>query len=176
MNLTNNLQTWNELLDVSPVGSVLMGGAIRDWVCNVEAKDYDIFCTQTPDFFDAPGWVKIPKDFNKIDHAENYHNLDIESVHDYDVTTAAGHVVRVQMIGVNHDDPREFFKSFDHTLTLGRYGGKGLLVDKRMTDSLINHEVTCLNSANKKKSLERAIRAVLRIDPEGVDGWKFLGF
>jgi hypothetical protein len=180
MNLTNSLQTWNELLDAAPQGAVLMGGAIRDWACNHEAKDYDIFYNYRPGVHEAPNWEYIPRNydpglFDQRAHDADYNDRAIGSVYDYDVRVSNGQSVRVQLIGVHFNDPREHFRSFDHTLTLGRYGAKGLYIDKRMSDALVTRTVTWLHG-DKDKALERAQRAVSRVDPGEEAEWNYQGF
>lgn len=190
--MINKTATWNKLLEAAPAGSVLMGGAIRDWTLDREAKDYDIFYPYyIPGILEIPDWKYIPNPDAEAHQAEYDIGAGIDNqlnpiaiVSDYEVPigsyalTPDGLVipatVKVQLIGVHYDDPTEHFKNFDHTLTLGMYGKYGLCIDKRMFDSFHNKTVTCTNSAKPEKSLARAQSVVKRL--WGEQHWNYLGF
>lgn len=181
--MINRPRNWNKLLKAAPQGSVLMGGAIRDWLVDREAKDFDIFHTYEFGVPQIDGWVyKENPDLEA--HQAEYDigdpNGPIGSVYDYEVLIVddfwGPRSVKVQLIGVIYDDPTKHFGSFDHTLTLGLYSKHGLYVDQRMFDSFNTKSVTCTNNSKPEKSLLRAKKAVAKISLEGAEDWNYLGF
>jgi len=185
--MINNPQTWNTLLEKAPPGAVLMGGAVRDYLLNQEAKDYDIFHTYQYGIPEIPGWKYIPREVVAGEVHPDYDIVvdgqpnPIGSVYDYDVLIKNdGEIlpkkIRVQLVGVHYADPTEHFKHFDHTLTLALYGSKGMIVDRRLFNSIHNKVVTCTNKAKPLKSLNRAISVINRIDPKKADAWIYQGF
>ena len=186
------VKLWDELLSEAPMGAFLMGGAIRDGLADKKPKDYDIFY-HLPDelqpFPQFPNWTyRPPENRQEMQELIRRYNLAIppngplpiepiiRSIRNYDVKTRESGTVRVQLVGTKYRDPRKHFNSFDHTLTLGRYGPPGLFIDRRMFESIKTKTVTCTNTTNRIKSLERAEKAVAKIDPKGADDWTYLGF
>lgn len=182
----NSPTTWDEILDKAPDGSILMGGAVRDYALAQEAKDYDVF---HPYKFgvgipEVPGWKYLPRDPN--DEGKHQEDYDIEgingqpnpisSVYDYDVVLKSGHIVRVQLIGLHYENPKMHFKNFDHTLTLAAYTDNGMFLDRRLLRSFDEKNVLLINNANPEKSLQRAKKVIERIDPHGAPNWTYQGF
>lgn len=182
----NSPALWANLLEASPKGAVLMGGSVVDWAATeyydnvIEPKDYDIFYSALNPHDGFPdNWKKVQPPVQ--DRIKEYMIHDLEGrmpilqIEDFDVQTNNA-ILRVQMIMINADDPRDFFKSFDHSLTLASFGKNGLFVHKKVFDSFEYEIVTCVNPNNKLKSLARAQKKVAKYDPEGVLNWQFQGF
>lgn len=172
--IVNNPRTWNQLLNKAPEGAILMGGAIRDFLGNFEAKDYDIFYSYTWPFSPPiiPGWIYRPR-LDKAYGAE--WGNSIAAVWDYE-TLIENTPIKIQLVGVMYDDPLKQINNFDHTLTLGVYGPGGMYVDSRLFQSIFNKTVTCTNNNKPDKSLIRAQNAVKKIDQHGADNWTYQGF
>jgi len=178
----NGPKFWQKLLDGSPKGAVLMGGAIVDYVVGVEPKDYDIFYTYKPGLIVPKDWQLEDVDFNDADwlakHNEEYlqgidqnGNKPISSVIEYLVDGQ-----RVQMVGVNYANPRKHFLNFDHSLTLAYFSDRGLFVHRKVLESTDSRTITYV-SRNKDpkaraKSLARAQKKAARYGGD----WKFEGF
>lgn len=176
----NSPELWLKLLNEAPKGSVLMGGAIVDFMLGIEPKDYDIFHHYQPGMPEVPNyWKFIEMDYNdpvKIaEHQADYGPLGngnpIGSVYNYD---AGG--LKVQMIGITYADPRDYFSKFDHTLTLGSFSENGLFVHSKVFESIITKTVTCTNDSRPLMSLARAQAKVARFDPSNFEFWAFEGF
>ena len=70
--MNNSPALWEKLLKQAPKGSVLMGGAIVDYLIGIPVNDYDIFYTYKPGqgfvlpvtwvmseaYFNDPAWIK----------------------------------------------------------------------------------------------------------------------
>lgn len=174
----NNPHIWDKLLAEAPQGSVLMGGAVIDYIANqylisdIDPKDYDIFhiyqvgLPPTP-----PNWVFQEVDYNdptkKAQHDEDYLQAfgedgfkipnPISSVYNYIVDGNK----KVQLIGLNIPDPKQHFKTFDHSLTLGMYSSNGMFVSQRVFESLRTKTIYYLKG-NKEKAWERMKRKINR--------------
>lgn len=185
--MNNGPKLWNKLLDEAPKGSLLMGGAVIDWHLGHEAKDYDIFHTYKIGEPNIPGnWSLIQnyQEPNWADAHENeylqgndeHNNNPISSVYEYIVDG----IHKVQLIGVNYDDPSVHFKNFDHSLTLGKYSKTGLFIHKKVFDSIHSHVVEYVS---KNKTAKAVARSFLRARTKtkkysgGQDGnWAYKGF
>jgi hypothetical protein len=178
-------ELWSQLLSEAPKGSVIMGGAIVDWVAGIQPKDIDIFHTYQVGTPDVPAhWQYIEMDWNdpvkKAAHEQEY-QLDAEgkhnsigSVYEYKVN---GYTV--QMIGVHYDDPREQFKKFDHSLTLGSFSDNGLFIHTDVFSSLQDktvHYYGKVGDNRAARSFSRALKKINRIDHGNMNAWAFKGF
>lgn len=189
----NNPKVWDQLLAGSPEGSVLMGGAVVDYIASMymvgetQPKDYDIFHRYTPGMPDvSPAWEYIEMDYNNphmlAKHDADYldHEGQIGSVYNFDVLVDDGFEygkVRVQMIGVNYADPRDHFPNFDHSLTLGSYSDNGLFVHSKVFESLRNKTIEYVSKLPyKPKSWTRAAHKALRYDAMNFAKWKYINF
>lgn len=187
--MINGPKFWNSLLDKCPAGSILMGGAVRDFIVGVEPKDFDIFYPYRPMYPAIEGWEY--KEYNQAEAAKRREDYGLDEdganvnaernplaiVRNYEIPVADdADPIKVQLMGVHFNDARHMYRLFDHTLTLGRYSRKGLFVDARLFESLDTKTVTCTNGHRGENSLNRAKRVVARIDPQGVNDWNFLGF
>ena len=77
---------------------------------------------------------------------------------------------KVQLIGLNYDNPIKHLKNFDHSLTLASYDSKGLFVHKKVFESFDNKVIEYvsknLDADAVNKSLIRACNKAAKI---GVD-------
>lgn len=197
--MINGPEIWNKLLEVAPKGSVLMGGAVRDYILYKEPKDYDIFYPHTIGLPEIPGWT-YKENPDQVAHQAEYDimqepgegiqlkpNSPIAAVWDYEVVIGKKYdvgtwgykdlIAKVQLIGLHYDKVTKHFKNFDHTLTLGMYRREnGMFVDSRLFESIYNETVTCTNNARPEKALARAKSVVQRINPNGAEFWNYQGF
>lgn len=192
--MNNGPKVWNQLLAGSPEGSVIMGGAIVDYMASqyfigdTNPKDFDIFHTYHVGMPDVSAmWEYVPMNYNdkvqallhKMDYGED---KKIGSVYNYNVVVpgifGGNQIVRIQMIGVHYEDPKDHFQNFDHTLTLGSYSENGLFIHQKVFESLTNKEVTYLRKEPDagSKSWLRASNKVVRYNPGNLDSWVFKGF
>ncbi len=181
----NGFKLWEKILDGSPKGSVIMGGAIVDSAVGIEPKDIDVFYSYVPG--SAPlvpaDWTPTDANFNDPawmkEHEQQYlqgvggnGNNPISSVVEYLVD---GH--RVQMIGVNYHDPRTHFLNFDHSLTLAHFSKRGYFIHRKVFESFDTDTVTYVSKNKaadaKAKSLVRAKNKIARY---GGNNWNFIGF
>lgn len=185
--MNNGPKLWNKLLNESPAGSVLMGGAIIDWHLGHRAKDYDIFHTYKigepkipPNWkmtvnFNDPGWAEAHQN-EYLQGVDDNNNNTIGSIYEYLVDG----VHKVQLIGVNYDKPEMHFKNFDHSLTLGRYTKNGLFIHRKVFDSIHNHVVQYVSKNHDPKAIERSFnraKAKTKRYSGGHEGnWQFKGF
>jgi hypothetical protein len=183
--MKNGPKLWADLIKQAPKGSVLMGGAIVDYLMGVTPKDYDIFHTYKAGPVKVPPWwVPTEANFNDPVWAAQHQELYLQgqgefggnkigSVYEYLVDGE----YKVQLIGVNYEDPKQHFHNFDHSLTLGRYSKNGLwihdLVFKSMEDEMVQYV-----SKNKfPKAVERSlIRAQKKTDRYGWPNPMYIGF
>lgn len=184
----NKPALWDKLLKVAPKGSALMGGAIVDYLLGLQVNDYDIFYTyypgmgmllpadwvMTPVNFNDPAWMKEHEEMY-LQGVDEFGNNPISSVIEYMV--AGEH--KVQLIGVNYDNPIKHLKNFDHSLTLASYNSKGMFVSKKVFESHDSHVIEYVNKNHEAKAVEKSIlRAKKKIAKMEFDGhaWELKGF
>lgn len=183
--MKNSPELWADLLAQSPPGSVLMGGAIVDYIQDVIPNDYDIFHTYKPQpMFVPKNWKLTDQDFNNPDwvdvHEEQYlqgvddhGNHPVGSINEYLVDDK----YKVQLIGVQYADPKFHFRNFDHSLTLARFSKNGLWVNNKVFES-INMQMIEYVSKNKNPAAVARSRARAQNKADKY-GWKhpiFVGF
>lgn len=186
--MQNGPKLWAKLLDESPKGSVLMGGACIDWMLGHEAKDYDIFHTYKvgEPFNGAPpiGWKKTDVHFNDPvwakAHQELYlqggvegHANPIGSVYEFMVDGEH----KVQLIGVHYENPAQHMKNFDHTLTLARWSKNGMFTHRKAYETFDTHIIEYVSKDKSAEARSRSIwRAMNKIEKYGDDDWELVGF
>ena len=180
----NGPKLWQKLLDSAPKGAIIMGGAVVDYVLDVEPKDFDIFFTDRPGALAVipAGWQLTEQDFNnpvwRAEHHEQYlqgvdgdGNMPIVTINEYLVD-----VRLVQMIGVHYPNPRQHFRNFDHSMTLAYFSEKGLFVSRKVFESIATKTITYVSTNQdpiaKAKSLARAKKKAARYG----GNWSFIGF
>ena len=62
--MTNGPELWNKILAQMPPGSIIAGGAIRDFMIDTQPKDIDVFCAQS-------SFRQLPEGFYSIDGSDN---------------------------------------------------------------------------------------------------------
>jgi hypothetical protein len=164
--MQNGPKLWAHLLFDAPKGSVLMGGAIVDYLAGVTPKDYDIFHTyHVGEPHVPPWWKKTEAHFNDPNWAEAHQDQYLQglnanggkligSVYEYLVDGK----YRVQLIGVNYADPKQHFHNFDHSLTLGRFSQNGLWIHKIVFESLETETVTYVSKNKDPKTVARSLK------------------
>lgn len=179
-----NYLLWNKLLKEAPKDSVLMGGAIIDDLFGVAPKDYDIFHEYKVGEPVVPAnWKMTEVDWNKPEWVEAHQadylqgedgqgNKKIGNVYEYIVDGEH----KVQLIGVMYKNPSDHFKNFDHTLTLGRFGPKGLFIHRMVflakQYKVVSYVHKNLNPEVRERSFKRAQKKVARYGGD----WAYFGF
>jgi len=159
--MNNGPKLWADLIKQAPKGSVLMGGAVVDYLMGVIPKDYDIFHTYKEGMpKNLPPWWKYLEVVDEEAHGEEYFegqnpdgNHSIGSIYNYLVS----HKYRVQLIGVFYDDPKEHFKNFDHSLTLGRYTQNGLFIHDKVFRSIEGEYIEYVSKNKSAKAIARSM-------------------
>ena len=173
----NSPALWRYLLEQYPRRGVLMGGAVIDFLCDKPAKDYDIFVPynwldEQPKVL--PNWVAepLPDALDEI-YYEQGEPVKIGRVDNYTVDKK----YKVQIIHVLYKDPREYFKSFDHSLTLGMYTRRGLIIDDRALESFETHVIKYVApDFNGAKGAKAFVRAQAKAAKYGWKDAKYVGF
>lgn len=171
--IVNGPELWRKILAGAPAGSVIMGGAIVDYVLGIQPKDFDVYCPIDAPFPLGTTWKLAG---NPADYKE-YQDVDfpIKSICNY-----TDHGVKIQLMQTYSNDPTKVFKHFDHSLTKGLYSKKGIFVSDCVYKTLETGEVRFVGkteSVEKRyKSLLRAHAKIAKYDPQGFDNWKFINF
>jgi hypothetical protein len=179
---------WDDLLKQVPKGSALMGGAIIDYLLGIPVNDYDIFYSYKPgQGFILPGnWVPTMANFNDpvwIEQHEAQYKQGIDEFGNHPISVVYEYMVdgihKVQLIGVNYDNPLKHLKNFDHSLTLASYDAKGMFVHKKVFESKDNHIITYVSKNKEAKAVMKSMaRAQKKIGKMPFDGhaWELQGF
>lgn len=182
--MNNGTKLWDHLLAEAPAGAILMGGAVVDYAADQEPKDFDIFHTYKVGLPDVPeNWVMTDANFNDPVWAEAHKQEYLQgveangaepigSVYEYIVDGQ----YKVQLIGVQYDNPREHFKNFDHSLTLAWYGKPGLFVSRKVFRTFDDDTIRYVG---KNKSPKAVMRSLIRAEAKAArygGEWKFAGF
>lgn len=175
---------WLDLLSQAPKGSILMGGAVIDFIAGYQPKDFDIFHSyELGEPIVPDNWVKTAVDYNDpvwiVQHNKDYMQglgeqgqKVIGSVYEYLVDE----IYLVQLIGVNYADPNEHFKNFDHSLTLGRFNKSGMFVHKKVFESLENNTIQYVSKNKSQAARHRSRdRALAKTNRYG-GNWTLKGF
>lgn len=184
--MDNGPKLWSDLIKQAPPGSVLMGGAVVDYIVGVEPKDFDIFHTYkvgpvqglppwwvpTEANFNDPVWVEKHQELYKQGIGDNGQHM-IGSVYEYMVDG----LYKVQLIGVMHVDPKMHFRTFDHTLTLGRYSKNGMWVHGKVFGSIETKSVEYISKDKHPDAVSRSLkRAMSKVERYGWLNPLFTGF
>lgn len=178
---------WERLLGDAPKGSVLMGGAVVDYIAGHEAKDYDIFYSYKPGLQPVlpEKWVLSEAQFNDPEWVAQHHEQYLQGVDangNSPISTVYEYIVaglhKVQLIGVNYDNPLDHLKNFDHSLTLGWYTKNGMSVHRKVFESLHTKVIRYVSKNLDKKAVSKSYaRALNKAHKYGPDaGWLYGGF
>lgn len=189
--MTNNPQLWDKLLAAAPQGSALMGGAIVDYLLGIPVNDYDIFYTYIPghQYILPASWVPTEAKFNDLQWVKEHEEAYLQGIDEngnHPISTVFEYLVdgehKVQLIGVNYDNPTKHLKNFDHSLTLATYTAKGMFVHKKVFQSKESNTIEYI-SKNKEigavtKSLIRAQKKIKRLGAAYGEhqAWTYKGF
>lgn len=121
MRLANGPELWDALLKGVPHGSIIAGGAVRDFLLGVKPKDVDIFVPDTPDNREAVAehWCDLELEDDEKGKGAAYTAVkDVAHVfHGHKF----GHVVDVVMMR-NFDAPK-MVAAFDFAIVRSWYDG-----------------------------------------------------
>jgi len=158
--MDNGPKLWANLIKEAPKGSILMGGAVVDYIAGVKPKDYDIFHIYKEGQPILPPWWKFQPPVDIDIHHEEYIAVEnpkgthpIGSIYNYLVYDK----YKVQLIGVFYDDPKSHFKNFDHSLTLGRWSQNGLFIHEKVFQSLEDKAIEYVSKNKSAKAIARSM-------------------
>lgn len=118
--LANGPDLWSAILATMPPGSIVAGGAVRDFLLGVEPKDIDVFCpTEALGAFDFTGFVPLGED-----RREEYEALSFIDI----VQRTTRHGYQVDLVGVYLPgwSPLALVETFDFGITRSWFGADGL--------------------------------------------------
>lgn len=185
--MNNSPELWDKLIKAAPKGSVLMGGAIIDYLLGIAVNDYDIFYPYKPGqgFIVPITWKLTEADFNDPIWIKEHEEAYLQGVDEngfnpiatvYEYLVEGEH--KVQLIGVHYEKAITHLKNFDHSLTLASYDSKGMFVHKKVFESKFKQTITYVSKntdANAVlKSMLRAEKKLARLH-NGAD-WELKGF
>ena len=141
---------WKSILSRCPSGSVVAGGAVRDYLLGVEPKDIDVFCTQDAasaeinEIDDVSDDGRPSKVWGPHPEAEEYEGMETD-VSCVVQRTIDG--VKVDLVIIDH--PKEGFvehliDSFDFGLAQAWFDGADIHERPAATTDRVNRTVTCL--------------------------------
>ena len=147
MKLENGPELWEKILSHFPEGSVIAGGAVRDYVLGVEPKDIDVFTSYQDYNVEVEGMKHL--DLDSDDHAEEY--LKMREI----AIVMKGEIEGwpVDYVGMHFDDPVKMIEAFDTGISQAMFipsDGKllptsALYKKKAFIDDVENKTVTVLN-------------------------------
>ncbi|MFN4091616.1 MAG: hypothetical protein ACK4FG_01815 [Brevundimonas sp.] len=148
--MTNGPELWAAILGVMPPGSIIAGGAVRDYLLGVEPKDIDVF-------FDIINWT----------HVDGFEPLGgNERTEEYEAMGPVCSVNRgrlfdyqIDMIGMElfpFDGPN-LVETFDFGITRCWFDGEVRCLPECQTD-FENRTVTLLIQDRPERAAERFLR------------------
>jgi len=118
--ITNGPALWSLVLARMPVGAIVAGGAVRDYLLGVEPKDIDVFCpTEGLGGFDFTGFEPLGED-----RREEYEALSFIDL----VQRTRMHGFQIDLVGVYMPGwtPRALVETFDFGITRCWFDGEAL--------------------------------------------------
>ena len=147
--MINGPNLWSAILAQMPPGSVIAGGAIRDWYLGVEPKDIDVFTGGTADGNPRSGLFRIDNYYERQEEYQAMGNIQLVS---------SGQLLgyRVDLVEMtDFTDGATLVKGFDFAINQMFYGGKFILRTVAAINDLANHTVTLLRDDRLERSLRR---------------------
>lgn len=183
----NSPKLWDKLLQQVPKGSALMGGAVIDYFLNLPVNDYDIFYTYKfgQNMIFPGNWKLTEADFNDevwIKEHEEAYLQGIDEFGNHPILSVLEYLVdgehKVQLIGVNYDNPLKHMKNFDHSLTLASYNSKGMFISKKAFDSIDNQIIQYVSKNYEIKAVTKSIIRAKKKIAKMLNGpaWELKGF
>lgn len=149
--LSNGPALWSAILAKMPQGSVIAGGAVRDYLLGIEPKDIDVFCPSSAlGSFDFTGFEPLGSD-----RADEYAAMSIIDV----VQRTRLQGVQVDLVGVCLPEwsPRALVDTFDFGITRCWFDGDLHDTDEAVYDRT-HRVVTLLLSGRPERAAERFTR------------------
>lgn len=164
--MANGPTVWDEILRTVPAGSIIAGGAVRDYALDLVPKDIDVWYRQDLGVLEIPGHYRPV--ITNIIQQEEYNGLaHIISIDDYEFDVIGENTpTRVQYISVALNDPRQVVMNFDHSLCLAMYDGQALHFHKEFSEGVRTRTIRILNERNTQRTLERIDRFTFKTGVE----------
>lgn len=155
--MLNGPKLWGEILALMPEGSIIAGGAVRDYYIGAAPKDIDVFTSYQP----FSGW-RMPDEFTideTITQAERAAEYEGEQLI-AEITDYLYKDFSVQHIKVVNKTPIEYMHNFDLGIVRCLYDGN-LFYTREAIQDHENKTVTLMKSSrNHERSKERAERFI----------------
>lgn len=177
--MINGPNLWSAILAQMPPGSVIAGGAIRDWYLDVEPKDIDVFTGSPPPLSEQPGpdedFILYREPRSGLYRIDNYYERQEEY-------RAMGNIELVssgKMLGYRVDlvqmtdftNGPALVEGFDFAINQQWFDGDLVYRTVASINDLANHTVTLLRNDRLERSLKRFERFNTRMG----GGWKLIG-
>jgi hypothetical protein len=168
--MTNGPELWTKVLAQMPAGSIIAGGAVRDYLLGVEPKDIDVFCSDRN--------FTIPEGFALLEGAEQ--DEEYEAMSEIDVVARGvieGYQVDLVFMTLEPFNAQTLVESFDVTASQCWFDGS-CHAYAAATGDLAEGLVTVLRYERLPRTIERFDRFNARhdgcfqliFDPERVRG------
>lgn len=177
--MNNGPNLWGAILKQMPPGSVIAGGAIRDWYLDVEPKDIDVFtggqippddpptqeCFFTEAFNPRSGLYRIDNYYERQEEYQAMGNIQLVS----SGQMLGYRVDLVEMTDFTGGD--DLIEGFDFAMNQMWFDGDLVYRNNAAVQDLANHTVTLL----RDDRLERSLRRFERFNERMGGGWKLIG-
>lgn len=168
--MKNGPELWDKILSHFPEGSIIAGGAVRDYVLGVEPKDFDVFGSYSTYDVGVEGMEHIDLDDNET-HTEEY--LAMREI----AIVMKGEIegVKVDYIGHHLEDPVQVIEAFDTGISQafyaspqegGLFPGGMLYKKKAFVDDVTNKTVTVLRGDRLERTQARFERFNAKMNGE----------
>lgn len=147
--MTNGPELWAAILGVMPPGSIIAGGAVRDYLLGVEPKDIDVFCL-------SACW-EFPEGFEPLgdNRREEYDAMNMIDI----VHRGRLYDRQVDLVGVNLEPftGQALVETFDFGITRCWFDGEIHCLPECQTD-IESRTVTLLITDRPERAAERFLR------------------
>lgn len=148
--MKNGPELWDKILSHFPEGSIIAGGAIRDYLLGLEPKDFDVFGPYATYNAQVEGMEHLTQTSNE-EHEEEY--LAMREI----AIVMKGEIegVKVDYIGMHIEDPVVIVEAFDTGINQLFYGNGILYKKKAHVDDVANKTVTVTRADRLERTKER---------------------
>lgn len=148
----NGPDLWNRILADMPRGSIIAGGAIRDYLLSVPPKDIDVFCWSAAlGSFDFTGFEPLGSD-----RADEYAAMSIIDI----VQRTSRYGIQVDLVGIGIPEwsPEAMVQTFDFGITRCWFDGERIHTTPEADHDLENSVVTLLLKDRPERAAVRFAR------------------
>lgn len=168
--MNNGPELWDKILSHFPEGSIIAGGAIRDYILGVEPKDFDVFGSYSTYNQEVEGMEHLTQNTND-EHAEEYNAMREIAI----VMKGEIEGVKVDYIGHHLEDPVQVIEAFDTGINQvfyaspqegGLFPGGMLYKKKAFVEDMTNNTVTVLRGDRIERTKARFERFNAKMNGE----------